>query len=74
MPESFDETVVEHVYVDGVAMVQLLGPQDRLLRVVEKEHPGVDVLVRGNEITLSGDATQVVLDGPDWPLRMPLGA
>ena len=22
----------------------------------------------------SGDATQVVLDGPDWPLRMPLGA
>ncbi|WP_225310329.1 PhoH family protein [Microbacterium testaceum] len=35
-------------------MVQLLGPQDRLLRVVEKEHPDVDVLVRGNEITLSG--------------------
>ncbi|WP_256334291.1 MULTISPECIES: PhoH family protein [unclassified Microbacterium] len=35
-------------------MVQLLGPQDRLLRVVEKEHPEVDVHVRGNEITLSG--------------------
>ncbi|WP_295783831.1 PhoH family protein [uncultured Microbacterium sp.] len=35
-------------------MVQLLGPQDRLLRVVEKEHPDVDVHVRGNEITLSG--------------------
>ncbi|AZC15224.1 MULTISPECIES: PhoH family protein [unclassified Microbacterium] len=40
-------------------MVQLLGPQDRLLRVVEKEHPDVDVHVRGNEITLTGDADAV---------------
>ena len=40
-------------------MVQLLGPQDRLLRVVEREHPGVDVHVRGNEITLTGDAAAV---------------
>ncbi|MDU0346051.1 PhoH family protein [Microbacterium sp. KSW2-29] len=40
-------------------MVQLLGPQDRLLRVVEKEHPDVDVHVRGNEITLSGAAGAV---------------
>ncbi|WP_240752564.1 PhoH family protein [Microbacterium hydrothermale] len=40
-------------------MVQLLGPQDRLLRVVEKEHPDVDVHVRGNEITLTGTASAV---------------
>ncbi|MGZ0067394.1 PhoH family protein [Microbacterium arborescens] len=40
-------------------MVQLLGPQDRLLRVVEREHPDVDVLVRGNEITLTGTADAV---------------
>ncbi|WP_295855187.1 PhoH family protein [uncultured Microbacterium sp.] len=40
-------------------MVQLLGPQDRLLRVVEKEHPDVDVHVRGNEITLSGSPDAV---------------
>ncbi|MFJ4038949.1 PhoH family protein [Microbacterium sp. NPDC090007] len=40
-------------------MVQLLGPQDRLLRVVEKEHPDVDVHVRGNEITLSGRPAEV---------------
>ncbi|WP_230006971.1 MULTISPECIES: PhoH family protein [unclassified Microbacterium] len=40
-------------------MVQLLGPQDRLLRVVEKEHPDVDVHVRGNEITISGGAAAV---------------
>ncbi|MDQ1084119.1 phosphate starvation-inducible PhoH-like protein [Microbacterium proteolyticum] len=59
MADSPEETVVEQVAVDGVAMVQLLGPQDRLLRVVEKEHPDVDVHVRGNEITLSGAADKV---------------
>ncbi|WP_225216803.1 PhoH family protein [Microbacterium pullorum] len=40
-------------------MVQLLGPQDRLLRVIEREHPDVDVHVRGNEITLSGEPAAV---------------
>ncbi|WP_279071743.1 PhoH family protein [Microbacterium lacticum] len=40
-------------------MVQLLGPQDRLLRVVEREHPDVQVHVRGNEITLAGPADAV---------------
>lgn len=50
---------VEKIYADGVAMVQLLGPQDRLLRMLEKEHRDVQVLVRGNEITLSGDADAV---------------
>ncbi|WP_105565146.1 PhoH family protein [Microbacterium halophytorum] len=40
-------------------MVQLLGPQDRLLRMVEKAHPDVDVLVRGNEITLTGAEADV---------------
>jgi phosphate starvation-inducible PhoH-like protein len=50
---------VVKLYADGVAMVQLLGPQDRLLRVVEREHPDVEVLVRGNEITLSGGADAV---------------
>jgi len=53
LPEA---TVVDRIFADGVAMVQLLGPQDRLLRVIEKEHPDVDVHVRGNEITLTGGA------------------
>ncbi|KTR96713.1 PhoH family protein [Microbacterium testaceum] len=54
MADSPEENVVDRIEVDGVAMVQLLGPQDRLLRVIEKEHPDVDVHVRGNEVTLSG--------------------
>ncbi len=59
MADSPEETVSDRIEVDGVAMVQLLGPQDRLLRVVEKEHPDVDVHVRGNEITLSGSPDAV---------------
>ena len=39
--------------------MQLLGPQDRLLRMLEKEHRDVQVLVRGNEITLTGTADAV---------------
>ncbi len=53
------ESATERILVDGIAMVQLLGPHDRLLRVVEREHPGVDVLVRGNEITLTGEPAAV---------------
>ncbi|QRY41073.1 PhoH family protein [Microbacterium hominis] len=53
--DSEQGAAVERILADGIAMVQLLGPQDRLLRVVEREHPDVEVHVRGNEITLSGD-------------------
>jgi phosphate starvation-inducible protein PhoH and related proteins len=47
------------IEVDGVAMVRLLGPQDRLLRTVERQFPGVQVLVRGNRVTFDGDHDQV---------------
>lgn len=57
--DSQSPSVTERVYADGVAMVQLLGPQDRLLRMLEKEHPAIDVLVRGNEITLTGASEAV---------------
>jgi phosphate starvation-inducible PhoH-like protein len=45
--------------VDGVAMVRLLGPQDRLLTTIEHQYPDVVVLVRGNQVTLEGPAEQV---------------
>jgi len=57
VPDS--EPVTRRLLADGVAMVRLLGPQDRLLRVVERAHPDVQVLVRGNEITLTGEADPV---------------
>jgi phosphate starvation-inducible PhoH-like protein len=42
------------ITIDGVAMVRLLGPNDRLLRTIEAQHPLVDLHVRGNEVTLEG--------------------
>ncbi|KQQ27643.1 PhoH family protein [Frondihabitans sp. Leaf304] len=52
-------TVRDDITIDGVAMVQLLGPQDRLLRTVEQRYPSVRVLVRGNEVSLEGPADDV---------------
>ncbi len=40
-------------------MVRLLGAEDRLLKTIEKQYPLVGLMVRGNEITLDGDAAQV---------------
>jgi len=36
-------------------MVSLLGSGDELLKLVERAFDGVDILVRGNEITVTGD-------------------
>ncbi len=57
---SENETVTDQFTVDAIAMVQLLGPQDRLLRMLEKQHPLVDVHVRSNQITLTGEPEAVV--------------
>ena len=40
-------------------MVRLLGPQDRLLTTLEHQYPDVEVLVRGNRVSLDGPADQV---------------
>jgi phosphate starvation-inducible PhoH-like protein len=42
-------------------MVALLGARDEYLRLVEKSFPDVDILARGNEITVSGPADEVAL-------------
>ena len=49
----------EQLDIDGIAMVRLLGPQDRLLATLETQYPLIDVHVRGNQITLEGDPKQV---------------
>jgi phosphate starvation-inducible protein PhoH and related proteins len=60
LPNSDDVASANvEIEVDGVAMVRLLGPQDRLLSTVERQFPGVEVLVRGNRIGFDGDPTQV---------------
>lgn len=57
--DASSDTVRVDLVIDGVAMVQLLGPQDRLLRAVEKQYPAVRVLVRGNEVALDGPRAEV---------------
>ncbi|GHD39271.1 PhoH-like protein [Mycetocola manganoxydans] len=47
------------LHVDGIAMVRLLGAQDRLLSTIETRYPEVSLHVRGNDITLTGDPGQV---------------
>jgi phosphate starvation-inducible PhoH-like protein len=42
-------------------MVTLLGSGDSLLRVVEKAFPEVDIHVRGNEVTASGEPAETAL-------------
>ncbi|MGW0549430.1 PhoH family protein [Streptomyces altiplanensis] len=46
---------------DRHPMVMVLGSSDSLLRVIEKAFPGVDIHVRGNEVSTTGDATEVAL-------------
>ena len=55
--------VAEHriVVPAAVQMVGLLGARDEFLRVVEASFPGTTIHVRGNEITVTGDPTEVAL-------------
>ena len=45
--------------VTEVSPVNIFGTEDSLLRSIEAAHPEVSVLVRGNEITLTGAETDV---------------
>lgn len=54
-----DDEIEANVHVDGLEMVQVLGPHDRLLTALEREHPSVKVHVRGNEISLRGRPSDV---------------
>src|SRR5690349_1200615 len=42
-------------------MVALLGSGDELLHVIERDFPGADIHVRGNEITVTGPADDTAL-------------
>jgi phosphate starvation-inducible PhoH-like protein len=53
------KTITQRISVDGTSMVSLLGPEDRLLKSLEQNHPDLDVLVRSNQIQLSGSAADV---------------
>ena len=41
-------------------MVGLLGQRDELLRLIQSAFPGIDIHVRGNEVSVVGDGAEVV--------------
>ena len=58
--ESAGSTQTKIVVPGSQAMVSLLGSRDELLRIIE-EALASDIHVRGNEITISGDAADNAL-------------
>ncbi|QUY61787.1 PhoH family protein [Gulosibacter molinativorax] len=54
-----DGKIERSIIIDDVPMVNLLGPGDQILRTIEREHPRVRVLARGNQLTLSGHRDDV---------------
>ncbi len=47
------------IEVDGIAMVRLLGPQDRFLATLEQRYPSVTINSRGNMISIDGESDEV---------------
>src|SRR5581483_2077431 len=61
MADRRDTTTSTLIVVPGAhSMVALLGSSDELLRLIERSF-SCDIHVRGNEITLSGDAVEVAI-------------
>lgn len=58
-PRASGDSVSITIDVDDVAMIRVLGVQDRVLNQVEAECPGVVVVARGNSITVSGSEEEV---------------
>ena len=58
-----DSTQIEHriVVPTSLDMVSLLGSGDEFLRTIERLFPGTDIHVRGNEVTVTGEASEVAI-------------
>ena len=61
MTQDSASATVQHTIVvpAGVPMVSILGAGDELLRVIERAFVDVDLLARGNEITITGPPSGV---------------
>jgi phosphate starvation-inducible PhoH-like protein len=54
-------TTRTYVVPSGTDVVSLLGARDEHLRTIERGLPRIDVLARGNEVTVTGPASDVAL-------------
>jgi phosphate starvation-inducible PhoH-like protein len=62
-PLMAESSQIEHriVVPASLDMVSLLGSGDALLHTIERIFPDTDIHVRGNEITVSGESSEVAL-------------
>ncbi len=51
--KNISDTKLEFA-IEGVELISLFGAEDKLLKSIEKAHPEVSVLVRGNTVSLTG--------------------
>lgn len=58
MPDKNLRNTKINFAIEGVDLVKVLGMQDELLRSIEKLHPDVSVLVRGNQVSLAGTESE----------------
>ena len=54
-----DQRVAQVIVPPDVSMVALLGPQDQLMRTIQRLFPRVFLFVRGNELTIDGPSADV---------------
>lgn len=54
-----DQRVARVVIPPDISMVALLGPQDQLMRTIQRMFPRVFLFVRGNELTIDGPSEDV---------------
>ncbi|WP_125612186.1 PhoH family protein [Specibacter cremeus] len=58
-PHSIDHVRTELLRFDSTEqMVATLGAEDEALRIIEASYPGVSLLARGNELSISGPAAE----------------
>jgi phosphate starvation-inducible PhoH-like protein len=60
-PTSHSQAVHRIVVPPEVSMVSLVGAGDEVLKTVERAFPRADILVRGNEVTVTGPFGEVAL-------------
>ncbi|NLT56724.1 MAG: PhoH family protein [Actinomycetales bacterium] len=60
-PSGVSQAVHRIVVPPDVPMVSLLGARDDVLQAIERAFPRADVLVRGNEVTVTGPHGEVAL-------------
>jgi phosphate starvation-inducible PhoH-like protein len=62
MTEQVNHPPIHRIVVPPeISMLSLVGANDGVLKAIEHSFPKVDVLVRGNEISVSGPPTEVAL-------------